>query len=289
MERLGVEAERYLRAAVEGQPLWVRGELQEELRGHVMDAIARRVGQGMLPAAAEREALEALGPVDGLRRDLAQARRAGRRLGDPFMAGLLDWSLRLPLDWLAAPLQRWQGRPVASFRRDYQLGRYDAIIARGEVELAHRGPRFDLHHELGLAYSAIGQLERALDHLEAEVTWLKSHPLPRLFGGHLALATAYSNVAGVLERMGKLDDADLVLAEGLQVDPRHGMLHLQRARRHATRQKDQDVLRDLEALLEDHRLRPRGQLLLFVAQDPAFSDMRDDAQFQRLLLRAAAA
>jgi len=43
------------------------------------------------------------------------------------------------------------------------------LIARGEVELRTCDPRFDLHHELGLAYNAIGEYQRAFEHLQAEV------------------------------------------------------------------------------------------------------------------------
>src|SRR3982751_3007483 len=41
MERLGSESERYLRQVVSGLPIWVRGELQAELRDHLTDGIRR--------------------------------------------------------------------------------------------------------------------------------------------------------------------------------------------------------------------------------------------------------
>ena len=40
------------------------------------------------------------------------------------------------------------------------LGRYDALIVRGEHELRVRGPRFHLHAELWLAYNAIREHAR---------------------------------------------------------------------------------------------------------------------------------
>ncbi len=52
MERLGSESERYLRVVVSGLPIWVRAELQSELRDHLADAIQRRVEAGADPAAA---------------------------------------------------------------------------------------------------------------------------------------------------------------------------------------------------------------------------------------------
>jgi tetratricopeptide (TPR) repeat protein len=286
MEPLGPEAERYLRAVVEGQPIWVRGELREELRGHLVDSIARRTAQGVDLASAQRQALESLGPAEVLRHGLAGIKRPARLSSGAF-GGLLDWVLHLPLDWFAAPIRALQGRPVGSFQRDYALGRYDAIIARREIELTRNGSRFNLHHELGVAYSAIGDLDRSLEHLRAEVAQLQFHPLPRLLGRGMALATAYSNVAGVLERLDRLDEADAVIAAGLVADPRHGMLHLQRARRRAAVQNQEDALRDLEAFLEDGRMRPHAQVLLLLAQDPSFEPLRQDAQFQRLMLRAA--
>lgn len=287
MERLGSEGERYLRAVVEGQPIWVRGALEEELRGHISDAIQRRVQHGADEETAEREALEAFGPAEELRRDLARVPRPGR-LGGGVLGALVEWWLRLPVDALA-PLKLLRGRPVGSFSRDYALGRYDAIIARGEHELRRRGPRFNLHHELGLAYNAIRDHERALEHLRADVAWLQHHPLPRFLGGGMALATSYSNLAGVLETLGRLDEADAAVAAGLAIDSKHGMLHLQRAKRLVVHGDSDGALRDLEALLEDARMRPRSQLVLFATQDPTFAPLREHPGFRRMLLRAVAA
>ena len=284
MEPLGSEAERYLRAVVEGQPIWVRAEVQEELRGHLVDAIARRVQQGLDPHTAEREALAALGPADRLRRELARVPRSGRA-NQALLGAVRDWWLELPLNLLKL-LRR---RPPGSFLRDYELGRYDAIIARGEHELRTRGPRLNLHHELGTAYNAIGQPERALAHLQAEVDWLQRHPVPRLLGGSFALATAYSNLAGVLETLGRLEETEAAVAEGLRLQPTHGMLHLQRARRLAVRGDSDGAVQDLEALLADGRIRPRSHLILFVTQDPLFAPLREHPRFQRLLLQAVAA
>jgi tetratricopeptide (TPR) repeat protein len=288
MERLGPEAERNLRAVVEGQPIWVRGELEEELRGHLAEGIQRRVQQGADPATAEREALAAFGPADELRRQLVRVPRPGVSGGGSLLGALLDWWHRLPVDWLA-PLKLLRGRPLGNFPRNYDLGRYDAIIARGEHELRTCGPRFNLHHELGMAYNAVGEYERALGHLRAEVEWLRRHPLPRLLGGTFALATANSNLAGVLEKLGRLDEVEAAVAAGLAADPPHGMLHMQRARRRAARGDREGALRDLRALFEDRRIRPRTQFLLFVTQDSTFAPLRDDADFRRLLVRAAAA
>jgi tetratricopeptide (TPR) repeat protein len=288
MERLGPEAERYLRAVVEGHPIWVRSELVAELRGHLVEAIQRRVSQDADTATAEREALAAFGPAEELHRELARVPRPGVRSGGSLPGALLDWWRRLPLDWLA-PLKLLRGRPPGNFQRDYHLGRFDAIIARGEHELRSLGPRLNLHHELGMAYNAIGEYERALGHLEAKVEWLRRHPLPRLFGGTFALATAYSNLAGVLERLGRLDESDAAVAAGLAADPQHGFLHMQRARRRAARGDREAALRDLRALFEDRRMQSRAQFLLFVTRDPTFDPLRDDAGFHRLLLRAAAA
>src|SRR6185369_13959501 len=110
------------------------------------------------------------------------------------------------------------------------LGRYDAIIVSGEHELRVRSPRFRLHEELGLAYNAIRDYPRALDHFRAGVDWLRAHPLPRIFRPATALATTYSNVAGVLESMGRREECEAATREGLALDGRNPMLHLQRSR-----------------------------------------------------------
>jgi len=287
MERLGSEAEAYLREAVAGHPIWVRSELDEELRGHLADAIERRVRPGADRESAERDALVALGPASELRQGLARVPRP-ERYRSGLLGALAAVCLYIPID-LAAVFKTLTGRPRGSFQHDYQLGRYDAIIARDELELRTRGPRFNLHHELGMAYNAIRDYESARHHLVADVDWLQHHPLPRLLGGQMALATAYCNLAGVMDAMGRPDEADAALAAGLAADARHGMLHLQRARRRAATGNVQGALNDLRALLEDHRMQPRAQLLLLVAQDSAFAEVRDDPQFQRLMLRAAAA
>src|SRR5215213_8937747 len=137
MERLGSESERYLRQVVSGLPIWVRGELQAELRDHLTDGIRRRTEAGADPERAEAEALEALGPTDELQRELLHVHR--RR---PWLGWLADT--------VAALISRLSFGPfrsmVSSYRfpRDYNLGRYDALIVRGEHELRVRGPRFNL-------------------------------------------------------------------------------------------------------------------------------------------------
>jgi len=231
MEPLGSEAERYLRQAVAGHPIWVRSELEEELRGHLIDAIERSIQHGMERETAEREALTALGPVSELRHGLARTPRQGRLRGG-VLGALTAVCVYIPID-LVALFKVFTGRPRGSFQQDYRLGRYDDIIARGELELRTRGPRFNLHHELGMAYNAIRDYEPARQHLAAEVAWLQQHPLPGPLGGHMALATAYSNLAGFLQAMGRLDEADTAVVAGLAADDKHGMLHLQRAQRHA--------------------------------------------------------
>src|SRR5438309_2240087 len=83
-----------------------------------------------------------------------------------------------------------------------------------ERGLQTRGPRFGLHHELGVAYNAIGEHERALKHLQQEIDCLRAHPLPRWRGGTMGLATAYSNLAGVLVRLERWDEVDAAIEAG---------------------------------------------------------------------------
>jgi tetratricopeptide (TPR) repeat protein len=282
MERLGSEAERYLRVVVSGLPIWVRSELQAELRDHLQDGIRRRVEAGADPSVAEAAGLEALGPADELRRELQRVHRRRPVLGwlaDAWAAGLSR--LRLgPLTWMTASVR---------FSRDYHLGRYDAIIVRGEHELRARGPRYHLHDELGLAYNAIRDYDRALYHLQAEVAWLKAHPLPRLLGPTMALSCTYSNLAGVLESLGRREECEAAVRQGLAIDPTMPMLHLQMSRLVAARGDGSGALHHLEAVFASPQM-PRGfdKAILMFAQDPSFSGVRDDPQFRRLLLRAAA-
>jgi len=80
MERLGSESERYLRVVVSGLPIWVRGELQAELRDHLHDAVQRRIQVGAEPAEAETAVLAALGPADELQREFLRVHRRRRAL-----------------------------------------------------------------------------------------------------------------------------------------------------------------------------------------------------------------
>lgn len=282
MERLGSEAERYLRVVVSGLPIWVRSELQAELRDHLQDAIRRRVEAGADPAGAEAAALDALGPADEMQRELRLVhhhRFSLDWLADAWMAALA----RLPL----GPLRAFVTSP--QFSRDHQLGRYDAIIVRGEHELRVRGPRYHLHAELGLAYNAIRDYDRALHHFRAELAWLEAHPLPRVLSPTMSLSCTYSNLAGVLESLGRREECEAAIRKGLAIDPAMPMLHFQLSRLVAARGDGTGALRHLEAVFSSSRM-PRGfdKAFLMFAQDPSFSGVRDDPQFQRLLLRAAA-
>lgn len=282
MERLGPESERYLRIVVSGLPIWVRSELHAELRDHLQDSIRRRVEAGSDPAAAEAAALDALGSADQLQHELLRAhRRRGVRswLADAWAAVLARASCG-PTAWALAPFR---------FSRDYRLGRYDAIIARGEHELRVRGPRYHLHEELGLAYNATREYPRAIEHFQAELAWLRTHRLPRPLSPATALSTTYSNLAGVLESLGRREESEAAVEQGLALDGRNPMLRLQRSRQLAARGDGSGALRHLEAVFAS-RHTPRGfdKVFLLFAQDPSFGDVRDDPRFQRLLLHTAA-
>jgi tetratricopeptide (TPR) repeat protein len=103
------------------------------------------------------------------------------------------------------------------------------------------------------------------------------------------LATVYSNLAGVLETLGRGEEAEAALRAGLAVDARHAFLNLQWARRLAARGDHAEALRHLERAAADWRPRPRGQPVLVFAQDAHFDAIRHDPRFQRVILRAAAA
>jgi tetratricopeptide (TPR) repeat protein len=281
MERLGSESERYLRYVVGGLPIWVRGELQAELRDHLRDGSQRRIDAGSDPSTAEAEALAALGPADDLQRELLRVHRRHPWLGwlADAVAVVVSRLSFGPLGWLAA---------THRFSRDYKLGRYDAIIVRGEHELRVRGPRYHLHDELGLAYNAIREYDRALDNFRAGVAWQRQHPMPRYFGPAAALATTYGNLAGVLEAVGRREESEAATREGLALDSSHPMLHLQRSRQLAARGDATGALRHLEAAFNGRAPRGFDKAILMFAQDPGYSAVRDDPRFQRLLLRAAA-
>ena len=187
-----------------------------------------------------------------------------------------------------APVKLVLGRPAGNFARDYQLGRFDAIVERGERELERSGPRFNLHHALGMAYSAIGDRDHALEHLTAEVAWQLANPRPFGFTAKMALATAYSNLGGAQESAGQLAEAEQTVRQSLRVDETHMMLNLQMARFDARRGDEASALGHLEVASRDQRVRPPGRTLLLFGQDPVFAAIRGKPRFQRILLRAAA-
>ena len=57
-----------------------RGDILEELAAHLADSAARLEADGLAPDAAERMAIERLGPPDRLADELTRARRSPRRL-----------------------------------------------------------------------------------------------------------------------------------------------------------------------------------------------------------------
>ncbi len=288
MERLGSEAERYLRQAVEGLPIWTRAEVQEEIRAHLNDAIQHRMAAGADATTAEQAAVEASGPAKDARARFQQAHRRGRK---PWWQseGLINLTIRLGtlVDWFAL-IKLWNRRPRGNFLKDYQDGRYDAIIERGERELRERGPRFNLHHELGMAYSCIGELEKAVAHLEAELALRQRKPIAKMFGRSLSLASAYGNLAGLLERLGRTNEAESALRAGLAIDNRPLMLHLCLARLLAARNETDEALRHIEAAATDRTTHPKAKTLLLFSADPHFDQIRSDPRFGRVMLRAVA-
>ena len=117
----------------------------------------------------------------------------------------------------------------------------------------------------------------------------ESSKLPRVLGPATALSCTYSNLAGVLEALGRREECEAAVEQGLAIDRRNPMLHLHMSRLIAARGDSPGALRHLEAVFASPRM-PRGfdKAFLLFAQDPSFSAVRDDPQFQRLLLRAAA-
>ena len=273
-----------------GLPFRKRSEAINELRAHLEDAIEQRVAQGSARTSAEQEAVDAFGDAAALNRGLLRAH-----------FGKL-WVLRYlysKFSWWLPELGHIQFRPkfviwkhTSKYHHLYVEGRYDEIIPRLERELAAGGPNGDIYHELGLAYNASGDYERALTHLQAAVDWHKAHAKPitspdeRDFG----LSVAYSNLAGVLERLERHDEAESAVRAGLVADGRSSMLNLQQAKFLVKRGDVSEALDHLEISLNDPTTVvgkfDRGEALLLVLSTETYDPARRDPRFSALVQRA---
>ena len=290
MARLTPETERFLRKAVAGLPFRKRSEAKDELRAHLKDSIAQGIAQGSERARAEQEAVAALGDAAELNRGLLRS-HYGRKW-------LLHHILH-KLGWWLPELLRIQLRPkfiiwkhTSKYHRQYAEGRYDEIIPRLERELASRGPNDDMQHELGLAYNASGDYERALTHLQAAVDLRKAHSQPKTSPEErdMGLAIAYSNLAGVLETLGRHDEAESAVRAGLVADGRSFMLNYQQARYLVERGEVSEALEHLEVSLRDPTTVvgnfDYGETLLLILATDRFDPLRKDPRFSALMQRA---
>ncbi len=273
-----------------GLPFLKRSEAIDELRTHIKDGIEHRVAQGSAPTVAEQEAVDAIGDAAALNRGLLRA-HFGRKWLLHYLYSKLSWWL--PELWhiqLRPKFMIW--KHTSKYSHQYAEGRYDEIIPRLERELAARGPNDDIHHELGLAYNASGDYERALTHLQAAVDLCKVHAKPksspedRDFG----LSIAYSSLAGVLDRLGRRDEAMSAVRSGLVADGRSSMLNLQQARFLVERGYISEALDHLEVSLNDPTTVvgkfDRGETVLLVLSTDTYDPARKDPRFSTLVQRA---
>ena len=307
MARLTPETERLLRKAVAGLPFLKRSEAKDELRAHLEDAIQQRLAQGSERELAEREAVAALGSADVLNRELLRAHFGRSWLLQLLNYKLIRWIVQVPSGPLGF-LARVERTP---------RGPNEEAIERLERELATRGPGWEVyvrlgslysasaHHELALAVkqaltgdreryqahkeAAENKRECALAHQQAAVEWLKAHPVSwRFVGGQQrALAVAYSQLAGILESLGRDDEAEAAVRAGLAVDDEFCGLNFQKAHYCLKRGDLDGTFYHLDASLDDNLTNgDHGKGLLFMLHTNAFEPLRKDKRFGHLLRRA---
>ncbi len=291
MVRLTPETERFLRKAVVGLPLRKRREARDELRTHLEDAIEHRIALGAEQAAAEQDAVVALGDVETLNRELLRA-HFGRKLLFQVVLQIVGGYLhQLPrVSLRRSGLKIW--KYTSKYHRQSSEGRHDEVIARLEGELESRGPSLDIHQELGSAYNAIGEYELALTHLQAEVELLKENSELRQFRGgqDVWLAGAYCNLAGVLKSLGKEVEAEEAVRAGLATNDKNFLLHYQQAE-FCLRRNDLDgTVHHLAACLQEDpdnvgKL-DQGKALLHILCTDRFDKARRDPRFSALVQRA---
>ena len=273
-----------------GLPPQKRKEVRVELRGHLNDSVRQRIAQGSERALAEQEAVAAFGNVAVLNHGLLRA-HFGRKWPLYILLHRFGWWLpEVPRVRLRPKFAIWKF--ASKYRRQYAEGRFDEIIERLERELASAQPNDDLHGELGLAYNAIGEHERALTHLQAAVDWHKEHPSPQrsAAGKDVGLAGAYCNLAGVLETLGREVEAEAAVKAGLAADDRSFLLNFQQAR-YCLRRGDSDgVFAHLEASLKpndsDMTKGGHGRTLLLILCSSDYDSLRAEPRFGALAYRA---
>ena len=290
MARLTPETERFLRNAVAGLPSRKRKEAENELRAHLEDAIAHRMGQGSERAQTEKQAVAALGSAKVLNRELLRAHFGKKWLLHYLVHKLSWWLPELPHIQLRPRFAIW--KYASKSRRLRAQGREDEIIARFERELALRGPSADIHDELGSAYNAIGDHERALTHLQAAVELLKSDPSPRMYRGgqDVGLASAYCSTAGVLKTLGREEEAEAAVRAGLDANDKCFLLNYWQAEFYLKRGDLDGTFNHLEASLDDDPSVvgnfDQGKTLLRILSIDEFDPIRRDPRFGALVQRA---
>ena len=286
MAGLTPETERFLRTAVAGLPSRKRKEARDELRAHLEDAIA----QDSERAQSEKQAVAALGSAKVLNRELLRAHFGKKWLLHYLVHKLSWWLPELPHIQLRPRFAIW--KYASKSRRLRAQGREDEVIARFERELALRGPSADIHEDLGSAYNAIGEHERALTHLQAAVELLKSDPTPRMSRGgqDVGLAGAYCSTAGVLKTLGKEEEAEAAARAGLAANDKNFLLNYWQAEFYLRRGNLDGTFNHLEACLKDDPSVvgnfDEGKSLLRILSIDEFDPVRRDPRFSALAQRA---
>ena len=291
MARLTPEAERFLRRAVVGLPSRKRKEARDELRAHLEDAIELRIARGAEQAAAEQDSVAALGDVETLNRELLRAHLGKKWLVQVILRRIGGYLPKLPrVSLRRSGLKIW--KYTSKYRRQSSEGRYDEIIERLEGDLESLGPSLDKHQELGLAYNAIGEFETALSHLQAEVELLKEDSEPRRSrsGKNVWLAGAYCNLAGVLNTLGREEEAEEAVRAGLAANDKNLLLNYQQAEFCLRRDDLNGTFNHLAACLKDDPDNvgnlDQGKTLLNILCTNRFDKARRDPRFSALVQRA---
>ena len=156
MSALHVAALRRLEHRLQG-PRRLRADMVAEVRDGLLDATAAHSEAGLAPAAAARRALEELGDVEALARELQhevtarQARRAALVVGLAFLPLVVAWDLV----WRLAPQSGPPpGDGLAAVYAAIDLVQVAAGLAGGALAVALRRP--GVHHRLCRAAGVLG-------------------------------------------------------------------------------------------------------------------------------------
>ena len=119
--------------------------------------------------------------------------------------------------------------------------------------------------------------------------WRKAHPEPRSSSDQqdIGLGCAYSNLAGVLESLGRHEEAEAAVRAGLVVNGKNFMLICQQAEYLIERDDLDEAFQHLDVSLKDSApVFDHGKSLLHFLSTDRFDPVRKDPRFGGLVQRA---